>query len=204
MIRPFDLVVFDFDGTLVQSNGVKNDGFDRLAELYSGGDAAMKIARDDPTRDRFSVADRFAKALGLDAARGPEIAAQYGDIVDQAVIEAPECPGAVGLLEALQASDMAVHLSSATPKTALEHIVRARNWMPFFDGIHGRPATKEDTLAQLIAKTGTKPSRIVVIGDGPDDRKSAKELGTAFFAVGDRLTEEVLMTLSDVRDRLLC
>ena len=204
MTRPFDLVVFDFDGTLVQSNDIKDKGFERLAERYPGGPEAMKIARAKGGLDRYGIATRFATALGFDPALGAKIGAEYGEIVDRAVIDAPECPGAVPLLEALVRSDMEVHLSSATPLENLEKVVRARGWGAYFSGLHGKPATKEETLGKLIAGTGARPDRIAVVGDGADDRKSAETIGAAFFAVGDRLTDAPLMSLTDVRERLGC
>jgi len=204
MTRPFDLVVFDFDGTLVQSNHIKDDGFTRLAERYPGGPEAMKIARAEQGLDRYAIAERFATALGFDAALVPKIGAEYGELVDRAVIDAPECPGAIPLLEALRRTEAETHLSSATPLENLEKVVHARGWCAYFSGLHGKPATKEDTLSKLIARTGARPDRIAVIGDGPDDRESAKAFGTAFFAVGDRLTDQPLMSLSDVQERLGC
>ncbi len=203
MTCPFDIVVFDFDGTLVHSNALKNEGFDLLAENYEGGVEAMKAARAAPGDDRHMVAKRFASELGLDPACAQHIAERYGCIVDRRVTEAPECRGAVKLLQALQAAPILVHLSSATPLVSLRLILEGRGWMNLFDGIHGRPAKKQETLEKLISETGTDPSRIVVIGDGPDDRASANAMQTGFFAVGDRLTDEPLMTLADVHARLL-
>ncbi|MGP1358605.1 hypothetical protein, partial [Roseicyclus sp.] len=65
MSRACDLAVFDFDGTLVDSNAIKSGGFDEIASRYRGGPEAMQQARAVPGADRHAVAVRFADLLGL-------------------------------------------------------------------------------------------------------------------------------------------
>ncbi|MBF9033446.1 HAD hydrolase-like protein [Rhodobacterales bacterium HKCCE2091] len=199
--RPFDLVVFDFDGTLVLSNAVKANGFNRIAEQFEGGPAAMEQALAEPGLDRHTVARRFAETLRLPPDAAPKIAKAYGDLVNSAVVEVPEAPGASDLIEALRGALVAVHVSSATPRDALVDILNDRGWSMRFDGVHGRPATKVETLEALIAATRTPPARIAVVGDGPDDGASAEAVGAAFFAVGDRLPGA--RPLAEVRGELL-
>jgi len=181
--RPFDIAVFDFDGTLVASNAVKTEGFQQVAARYAGGAEAMTNIYAIPGLDRFQVMDRFANALNLP---DPDVlVAAYTELVDSAVIEAPAIPGAIELLTALGQAGVARHLNSATPLVSLRAIVEARGWARYFEGLHGRPASKIENLNTLPAQ----PDRIAVIGDGPDDLESAEAVGATFFAVGDRLTD---------------
>jgi len=181
--RPFDLAVFDFDGTLVASNAVKAEAFHQIAARYTGGSEAMATIVSTPGLDRHQVMCRFAEVLKLTDPGA--LVAEYTTLVDGAVIASPEIPGATALLTALGHAGISRHLSSATPLSSLRAIIEARGWGAYFDGIHGRPTSKIETLAALR----TAPDRIAVIGDGPDDLESAKAVGAAFFAVGDRLTD---------------
>jgi phosphoglycolate phosphatase-like HAD superfamily hydrolase len=93
-------------------------------------------------------------------------------------------PGAEVLLRALAAEGIDAHLSSATPLVSLAWIVARRGWDGHFRSLHGCPAAKDETLAQLMAAHGTAPHEIAVVGDGDDDCASAAAFGCTFYPVG--------------------
>jgi phosphoglycolate phosphatase len=178
-------VVFDFDGTLVDSNALKRAAYDRVVADDPDGPALMAQALAVGPGDRHVVFERYVASRpgerGADAAR---LAHSYTEIVDAAVAAAPSVPGAETLLRALAAEGIDAHLSSATPLASLAWIVARRGWDGHFRSLHGRPASKKETLARLIAAHGTAPHEIAVIGDGDDDRASAAAIGCAFYPVG--------------------
>lgn len=202
MSRACDLAVFDFDGTLVDSNAIKSGGFDEIASRYRGGPEAMQQARAVPGADRHAVAVRFADLLGLPEGAAARIVQDYTHLVDGRVAGAPAIAGATDLLDGLLDAGIPSHLSSATPLRSLQTIVAARGWERYFTGLHGRPAIKPETLRRLIAERGVSPDRVVVVGDGEDDLASASECGVRFIPVGDRL-DGVRHTLDEVREVLL-
>jgi phosphoglycolate phosphatase len=178
-------VVFDFDGTLVDSNALKRDAYDRVVAGDPDGAAVIAQALAAGPGDRHVVFDRYvAQRLGKNGRDAAALVRDYTDIVDAAVAAAPAMPGAEVLLRALAAEGIDAHLSSATPLASLVWIVARRGWDGHFRSLHGRPAAKEETLAQLIAKHGTAPQEIAVVGDGDDDRASAAAFGCAFYPVG--------------------
>jgi phosphoglycolate phosphatase-like HAD superfamily hydrolase len=185
---PIRVVVFDFDGTLVDSNEIKRRGFFRLAERYPGGHEEMlnllKIGGDRYTV-LFEFAARMAKRRII--LKGDEMVASYGAEVDGAVAAAPEMPGATSVLANLRRLGMRLHVNSATPHENLLKVMEARGWTDRFDGIQGGPAVKADTLKSICIQEGVRPDEIAVVGDGDDDAASAKVVGCTFVAVGSRL-----------------
>ncbi len=184
MIRAF---VFDFDGTLVDSNAIKADGYRRVAAVHPGGAAIMEATIAEVLGDRFAVFEAYAKRL--ERAGGPicspsDLAASYTASVDTAVAAAAEMPGARQLLNALREAGCASFLSSATPVASLSRIVAARGWTFFFKSIHGAPAPKLDTLRRIIAVHHLAPGEVAVVGDGADDHAAAAATGCRFFPVG--------------------
>ena len=178
-------VVFDFDGTLIDSNALKRDAYDRVVAGDPDGTALMEKALAAGPGDRHAVFQRYAALRsGKDGRDAATLASEYTGIVDAAVAAAPSMPGAEALLRALAAEGIDVHLSSATPLASLAWIVARRGWDGHFRSLHGRPAAKEETLAQLIAAHGSAPHEIAVVGDGDDDRASAAAFGCAFYPVG--------------------
>jgi phosphoglycolate phosphatase len=177
-------VVFDFDGTLVDSNALKRDAYDRVVADDPDGSALMAQALAAGPGDRHVVFARYVALQSGGRRDAATLVRLYTDIVDSAVAAAPSMPGAEVLLRALAADGIEAHLSSATPLASLVWIVARRGWGGHFRSLHGSPAAKEETLAQLIAAHGTAPHAIAVVGDGDDDRASAAAFGCAFYPVG--------------------
>jgi len=178
-------VVFDFDGTLVDSNALKRAAYDRVVAGHPDGATRIAKAIAAGPGDRHVVFERYAALQsGACDVVAATLARNYTDIVDAAVAAAPPMPAAESLLRALQAEGIDTHLSSATPLASLVWIVSRRGWDRHFRSLHGCPATKEETLAQLMATHGTPAPEIAVVGDGYDDRAAAAAVGCAFFPVG--------------------
>jgi phosphoglycolate phosphatase-like HAD superfamily hydrolase len=178
-------VVFDFDGTLVDSNALKRDAYDRVVACDPDGVALMAQALAAGPGDRNAVFERYAALrVGQGDRDAAALASAYTAIADAAVAAAPSMPGAEALLQDLRAEGIDAHVSSATPLASLAWIVARRCWDGFFRSLHGRPVGKVETLAELIAAHGTAPNEIAVVGDGDDDRASADAFGCAFYPVG--------------------
>lgn len=198
-------VVFDFDGTLVDSNAVKHDAFLRIAARFPGGEVAMRGLLGHLKDDRHAVMAAFVQASGL-SATPDELVCAYSEYVDAAVAAAPAMPGAEALLQALRAAGLRVVLSSATPLANLRTIVERRGWTHHFDRLAGSPASKLDTLTRMMADHGLQAHEIAVVGDGADDRASAHATGCAFFAVGEARgtpADEPVYPLTALHDLLL-
>jgi phosphoglycolate phosphatase len=182
MIR---VVVFDFDGTLVDSNAIKREGFFRLAARYPEGVATMASVM-GTAGDRRSILSAFAARMAAEGVRlnAAELVASYGAGVDAAVAAAPEIRGASNLLASLRQTGLTLHLSSATPTASLLAILKARGWTALFSGIHGAPNSKIETLRKICEVESAKGEQIVVLGDGIDDARAAELVGAQFIAVG--------------------
>jgi phosphoglycolate phosphatase-like HAD superfamily hydrolase len=186
----FELVIFDFDGTLVDSNSAKYDAFFSLFPSDAPYRSIVRsVLEQRPEASREIVVPEMIQRMradGLPAAVEMQADAKirlYGDLTDEAVGKCPELPGASGLLRALHASSIKVAISSNTPHATLRRLVAARGWMSWLVSATGTPATKTATAARLLAENGVAPERAAVVGDGRSDRESAEAVGAAFFAV---------------------
>lgn len=184
---PLDLircVVFDFDGTLVESNPVKRDTY---YEIFSGveGSAAVleRVLLENPEANRYGVIGLARAALqGGDETALPsaeELALEYGRICEDRVSTCAAVPGAVAALESLQ-GDFPLFIDSATPEEPLRRIVARRGWTSFFRDILGGPASKAENLQAIADRVGVLPDALLLVGDGPPDLRAATEFGCAF------------------------
>jgi phosphoglycolate phosphatase len=183
----FDAVVFDFDGTLVDSASAKYQAF---FDIFPGDDAIQRIVADvlrrDPDGSRHAVIPRMVAlmrehGIPLAGIEQDRISA-YGEAVLAAVAACPALPRAEEALRLARKSGKA-HVSSNTPQEPLRDLLGRRGWLPLIDGIHGYPARKADTLRAVVAQSGAKPDRVLAVGDGPSDEDAAREVGCPFVKV---------------------
>jgi phosphoglycolate phosphatase len=176
-------VVFDFDGTLVESNHIKRQTFFDLAAEFDDGVRRMTdVIREAGGRDRYWIFARFAAALPVPA-DAETLTERYTRTCQERIAGAPAVPGAGDSLQRLRTEGKLLFVNSATPREPLTTLVRLRRLAPLFEGIYGSPATKQENLEVIRSKHGFASDEILVVGDGESDRASAEGLGCHFVAV---------------------
>jgi phosphoglycolate phosphatase-like HAD superfamily hydrolase len=196
-------LVLDFDGTLVDSNRIKRQGFLIFARADEGGEVRMKRILEKVSGDRSSILSAYLQERDGRAHRDNEFSnalKSYNEMVDEAVVNAPELFGASEFLAAMRIQGFKLVLSSATPEKNLLDIVSRRGWLDRFDLVSGSPREKIDTLKSLIS-SDTSSAQLAVVGDGEDDKKSAEQIGCHFFPVGEARginTSEKIYTLPEI------
>lgn len=176
-------VVFDFDGTLVDSNSIKRQAFFEVAGTFRNGTEMMeRILGGAADRDRYWVFDEFARGLPGEADPA-ELAERYTRICQERIAAAPEILGARACLERLRSEGKHLFLNSATPAGPLANLVRLRHLECLFEAIYGAPAAKHENLAAIRARHRYAPEEMLVVGDGESDRVSAEMTGCHFVAV---------------------
>lgn len=186
-------VVFDFDGTLVDSNEIKRRAlFDVLRPFDPGGESVARVLDAPDAGDRYSVTRTLAELLAgrgaLPPERSPEEwaaawARDYGLACERGIAAAEEIPGAKAVLAWLRARGTPLYISSSTPREALQRVVELRSLKPFFEEIHGRPPGKTEHLAAISSRSGAGAREILLVGDGEDDRQAARAFGCRFAGV---------------------
>jgi phosphoglycolate phosphatase len=183
---PFDLFIFDFDGTLVDSTDAKRSAFYQLFPA-SADEVVTAVLGADPEGPRGRVIAEMLRRLRGDGAGFeadlPALVRRYTALTDEAVGSVPEFPGASALLQTLRAARKHVYVSSNTPEEPLKVLLQRRGWLELLDGASGSPARKSATARRLIDAHGAAPARTAVIGDGPSDRDSAEAVGACYFPV---------------------
>lgn len=177
-------VVFDYDGTLVDSNELKVRAFYDLFPEECAGTIRAVLAT-DREQSRFTILAKIVETVGPAAEIAPrvaQLAERYNDIVQTGAATCAVFPGVVDLLERL-AEHRPLYVSSGTPEQPLRAIIAARGWTRYFRGIYGYPRPKAEVVRGIAAAEGLTPAQVLVVGDGASDRTAAEETGAQFFSV---------------------
>ena len=181
-------IVFDFDGTLVDSQEVKDKIFLDLAgsNSWSRDLISEMLSQGHFTRNEL-VAAIYEK---VDSTR---LGASLQDVqktisrqLDDAVMSIPLREHCSSILKLCQAQRRKLYVSSLTPLQNLIQILRALKIIDAFEIISGSPRTKSQFLQELKLTRSILGQDILVIGDREDDMISAINYGCDFICVGKK------------------
>jgi phosphoglycolate phosphatase-like HAD superfamily hydrolase len=204
IVRRAKALVFDFDGTLVDSNEIKWRAFEicfaEFREQLDGITAYCRQNNHTGRSEKFRYV--YEHILGLDYNAGIERALEdrFAAATTCQIIEAPEIPGASRLL-AGAASCHIMALLSSTPHEPLLQIVSERGWRSYFTEIQGAPVNKAAWLRAFRERHGLGEHDMVFFGDTPEDAAAARAAGCTFVAVGrDRHMLQVIFSVADLTE----
>ncbi len=182
--RRFDAVVFDLDGTLVDSAPDLTRALNCLLEEI--GRPALPL-----TAVLGMIGDGVAKLVerGLAATGGPPQGQSNAALVerfralylDRLAVETRPYPGVRETLESLAKAGYALGVCTNKPTAATEALLAALDlgrWFAVVSGGDG-PQRKPDPapLLALLTQLGASPARAVMVGDGINDVLAARAAG---------------------------
>jgi len=187
---PVKVIVFDFDGTLIDSNQLKYDAFFKLFPFDAPPPNIIEeVLGEFLEESRYVILREILKRVNTGTIseyeldnRVQELATEYNSIVVDGATHCKEKPGAEEALESLS-QRYNLYLNSTTPETSLKYIVKHRKWENYFCDIFGYPNEKKTVLLNIIKKESVNPGELLVVGDGKSDRDSADKAGCRFFHV---------------------
>ena len=186
-------VVFDFDGTLVDSNEIKRRTFFEIARSWNpSGEVVAAVLAIWPAANRYEKTYKIAeelirrKILPADSpleSWAARLASEYTTRCESAIARCAEMPGATRTLEALAGMGLLLFVNSATPVDPLRRLLELRGWLRFFRNVYGAEASKSDNLRSIALETGVELEEIVHVGDQHEDRCGAEQSGCHFVAM---------------------
>jgi phosphoglycolate phosphatase len=187
--KSIKIVVFDFDGTLVDSNQIKYDAFFELFPKDERHRVIIKEVLDIfLEKTRYVILEKVLQGLGIIGenikSEVDRLALQYNEIVVDAVKKCPAMRGALNVLESFVVK-YKLYLSSTTPDEALKEIILYRRWEHYFHAVFGFPNIKTNTLKKVIIENKINSKELLVVGDGDSDRTSAENVNANFYQINE-------------------
>jgi phosphoglycolate phosphatase len=187
MTRPrrFDLVVFDWDGTLVDSTGM-------IAECLQRACSDLGLDVPDERSARHVIGLGLVDALrmvapALPAERYPELTNAYRTHFLRGDAAVPLFAGARELLEDLRAAGYMLAIATGKSRRGLERALEQHAVGGFFActrcADEGQPKPHPDMLLHLMERLDVSPERTLMIGDTTHDLQLAANAGASAIAV---------------------
>lgn len=189
------VIVFDFDGVLVDSVAVKRGAyFDIFAGISNPRNARVvveRVLRENRGGDRYHIISNILLQLvedGLltsndDISRLCEFyAEEYNRICEEHAASCSEMSGVSESLPGL-AEHYELYINSATPEEPLKRIIAKRGWQECFREVFGRPGTKVENLEKIMKREKIDPDEVVFVGDEQRDMDAALQCGCHFAGI---------------------
>lgn len=184
MKNGIEALIFDFDGVLVESMGIKAEAFlyvfrdfpylrDKILDLH--------IRRGGTTRwEKFRIIYEDFLGKPLAETEKDRLAKEFSQYVFNRVLQAPAVNGSVEFLQK-HSRDFLCFIVSGTPQDEITELVERRGLGKYFKNVLGAPLPKSALNKRILDSYRLKPQEVVFVGDSLDDYEGALSLDIPFI-----------------------
>ena len=203
------VIALDFDGTLVESNHIKDQAFETIFSDWPDYlDDMMEWHLIYNTVDRREKFRYFVEEILKQANKKElikKLTDKFSELTQKAIIHCPMVKGAQVFLDAC-IDKISLFLISATPQEELNIILKERSLNRYFQEIYGAPINKVEVLKKIMTFEKVSKDEILYIGDSPEDQKAALMLGIHFIGrKSDRQLDEfgdIFLDFSEIKKHI--
>ena len=176
-------IILDFDGTIVESVGIKDEAFkilfnkypehlDRIMEYHLANNATVRF-----DKFKYITENILNQEYNEDTKR--ILSNRFSELVFKRIVECPYVNGAEEFLEHFW-SRIPLYLASASPVEELGKILEARDLKKYFENIYAIPWAKMDVIQDILKRENILPEEALFIGDAFEDYEASR-LTNVFF-----------------------
>lgn len=183
-------ILWDFDGVIMNSNHIRDLGFERVLEEFPKKqvDELMNYHRKNGGLSRYNKFRYFFEKIRKEEVT-EEIVYAYADKFSKIMLSLliDESLLINETLEFIKKEyiNYTMHIVSGSAQIELRHICNELNISKYFVSIHGSPTPKNDLVNQVLENYSYKPERCLLIGDSINDYIAAEINKIDFIGYGD-------------------
>jgi phosphoglycolate phosphatase-like HAD superfamily hydrolase len=189
------VVVFDFDGVLIPSEEIKQNGYRWMFSEFGEDvpEEAIRLAREEFSNargNRYDIIRSICARIGKTDIESDvtKYAERFGDVVRNKLAAFTVEPNVRAMLERAGKGGP-LYINSNTPDEPLKETLRSLGIADLFKGVRGSSdgSSKADRLHDIARAEGVTASDLVFIGDGEGDRAAAEMAGCEFIGIATDL-----------------
>lgn len=202
MTKPFDAVILDFDGTIIDTEWSEyvtvRAEFHRHGHDYPLAEFQARVGRADGRHWSEELVDRIGPREDLD-----EIVARRRRAHHDLIAAAEIRPGILELLERAERVAAALAVASSSPSSWVERHLEHRGLRHRFEVVATRDLVERakpwpDVFLTAAERLGVDPARCLVVEDSPNGVTAAKAAGMTCVAVPNPVTEGTDLSAADL------
>lgn len=182
------IIVFDFDGVIIDSNGVKIEEYRNLFSQFTKNqttlDEIIKIYKNSAGIPREVTLKKVFKEIFDKTISSQEVENLSSDFSKQIFRRLETIEPLKGFLEYLAIhKEINKHIISGAPNSDILYLIKRLNLTKHFKSIKGGPLNKKNELNNIRELEKVKAQDIVYFGDQRNDCIAAKSAGVGFIGI---------------------
>lgn len=184
-------IIFDFDGVIVDSDGIKEIAFNKL---FNGNSCINEIIDYNkgngglPRRIKFEHVYENILRIKFTNEIFNELNNEFSSLVINKIIKCPYIEGAIQFFEKYYKENN-FYIASGSPYGELINILHKRGIRKYFRGVYGSNVSKSDAINWIINKHMIET---IFIGDELSDYREAMKTKVRFIAMVNKGNESHL------------
>lgn len=181
----FKVIIFDFDGVLLESVEIKDHAFktlfkdypehlEEIMEYHFSNNATVRF-------DKFRYITEIILGKSYDKGTEKSLSKIFSDLVFRSLVECPFVNGAKEILDFFR-DKIPIYIVSRSPADELEKILEIRKLKKYFKKIYAVPWLKPDAIRDIRERENITHEDIVFVGDSEEDFEAARS--TCVFFIG--------------------
>ena len=179
-------LLFDFDGVILESAGIKTAAYRKLFEEMHPDKVEdfMEYHAVNTGISRYIKIQYFYEqilGIKITGKKKKELINKFSQIVFEKILRASFVKGMPEFLEE-NYKKFPLFVVTGTPNEEINSIIKKRKLNFYFKEIHGSPKEKKDIIFDILSRYKWNPEEVVFFGDAQSDLRAAEETGATFVA----------------------
>jgi len=178
------VLIFDFDGVIVESNNIKDQAFDLIFKKYPKYyNQLIEFHKENVSISRYEKFDYLIKITSNenDLNLKTNLLEEFSLITLGLMKTVPFVDGVIDFLKSIH-NKIPIYLASVTPEKDLEIILEYLKINDYFKKVYGCPPwIKSEAIADIIRIEKVIPYEVLLIGDSYGDQRAAKDNNINFI-----------------------
>ena len=181
---------WDFDGVIMDSNAVRDSGFEEVLKEYPQTEvnALMAFHRENGGLSRYVKFRYFFEDIRRESITEAKVniwADKFSKIMMQLLINSDLLIQETLNFIKANTEKYKMHIVSGSDQTELRKICESLDIAKYFNSIHGSPTPKNELVADLLQTHSYDKSTCLLIGDSKNDFEASKINGIKFMGYGN-------------------
>lgn len=192
MVEGIKVILWDFDGVIINSDEVRNSGFEKVLADYPKEqvDQLMQFHRKNGGLSRYVKFRFFFEEVLKQSVTEAEIQklADSFSVIMKELLTNKELliQDSLDFIKE-HSSTIPMHIVSGSDQSELRYLCKEMGIDTFFKSIHGSPTPKNTLVKEVIESNHYLKNEIALIGDSINDYEAAKINDISFFGYNNEM-----------------